>query len=105
MARFGDKGAYEIGNVSIVLIEDNRAERNQNYRMWGKNNSAFGKDYWALSNDLERKNRAAKISAAKTGKSKSDDMRKRLAQVATGRKMIVRDGRRTWAYPDHGGSF
>jgi hypothetical protein len=31
MARPGDKGAYEIGNVIICLAEDNRAERNRNY--------------------------------------------------------------------------
>jgi hypothetical protein len=46
MARYGDQGAYEIGNVSICLIEDNRAERNRNYPMQGKDNPAFGKDYW-----------------------------------------------------------
>jgi hypothetical protein len=31
MARPGDKGAYEIGNVVICLAEENRAERNRNY--------------------------------------------------------------------------
>ena len=31
MARPGDKGAYEVGNVVICLAEENRAERNRNY--------------------------------------------------------------------------
>lgn len=31
MARPGDKGAYEAGNVVICLAEENRAERNRNY--------------------------------------------------------------------------
>lgn len=47
MARHGDLGAYEVGNVSIVLAEDNRAERNRNYPMCGEANPAFGKNYRA----------------------------------------------------------
>jgi len=46
MARPGDQGAYEIGNVVICLNEDNRAERNRNYSLKGEDNPAHGKNYW-----------------------------------------------------------
>lgn len=50
MARYGDQGAYEIGNVRICLAEENRAERNAVYPLDGDKNPAFGKDYWATAN-------------------------------------------------------
>jgi hypothetical protein len=31
MARHGDKGAYEIGNVGIITNHQNRADRSRNY--------------------------------------------------------------------------
>jgi len=36
MARFGDQGAYEIGNVRICPVRENMAERNKNhpYSAW-----------------------------------------------------------------------
>ena len=34
MARYGDKGAYEIGNVRICLSEENRAEGNKHPWSW-----------------------------------------------------------------------
>ena len=37
MARFGDKGSYAVGNVKIILFEENRAEQvGENHPSWGK---------------------------------------------------------------------
>lgn len=53
MARDGDLGAYEIGNVRIILGRDNLAEADQSYRHrprsdeWRKNISAGIKRYYA----------------------------------------------------------
>ena len=99
MARPGDQGAYEIGNVIICLAETNRAERNQNYSMKGEDNPAFGKDYWAAASKIERKRRSAKLSAISKGKPKSKQMCRKLSQTATNRRRVIRDGCVTWAYP------
>lgn len=48
MARPGDKGAYEVGNVVIRLAEDNRAERNQNYP-----NAGHHRNPWPFFKDPE----------------------------------------------------
>lgn len=71
MARFGDQGAYEIGNVRICLAEENRAERNLNYPLKGEKNPAHGKDYWATHSDEERARRAASTSKQFAGVPKS----------------------------------
>lgn len=99
MARPGDRGAYEVGNVTIVLNKDNRAERNRLYSLKGKNNPAFGKDYSAFVSRSSRKRRNAKISAALSGKSKSAQMGKRLSRTNKGRRLIIRDGCRMFVYP------
>lgn len=41
MARYGDKGAYEVGNVRICLAEENRAERNRNYPQIGHHRNPY----------------------------------------------------------------
>lgn len=55
MSRYGDKGAYEVGNVHICLAEENRAERNRNYRQsgHGRNPYPFFKDI-AVRNEKAR---------------------------------------------------
>lgn len=78
MARFGDKGAYEIGNVKICLAEENRAERNQNYPMRGERNPAHGKDYWASAGDQARDRRAAETSKRMKGVPKSPEHREKI---------------------------
>jgi hypothetical protein len=98
MARPGDVGAYRIGNVVIVLNEDNRAERNRNYPMKGEDNPAFGRNYWTTKTKAARKRHSAAIKAANS-KPKSKTMRSRLSQTVTGRRRVVRDGFVTWAYP------
>jgi hypothetical protein len=108
MARYGDQGAYEVGNVAIIRNEENRSERNSNYPMRGQDNPAYGKDYWATASSEERAQRSARISAMQRGISKSKRMRSRLAESTTGRKRVIRDGRVTWAYPgdlDFPGTF
>jgi hypothetical protein len=82
MARFGDKGAYEIGNVRVCLAEENRAERNQNYSLKGEQNPAYGKDYWASASDEERIRRAAIISEVHKGKPKSAEQRAKMRAAA-----------------------
>ena len=102
MARPGDQGPYEVGNISIVLAEDNRAERNANYPMRDEDNPAAGKNYWADHTPEERQAHATKISARLLGKSKGPQMSTRLSATLTGRRRVTRDGRITWAYPgDH----
>jgi len=99
MARFGDKGAYEIGNVSIILAQNNRSDRNRNYPMRGKNNPASGKDYWASQDEESREARRAKVSAALLGKPKGKEMGAKLSATVTGRRRVTRNGKVTWAYP------
>jgi hypothetical protein len=98
MARPGDRGAYEVGNVTICLNEENRAERNRNYSMKGSDNPAFGQNYWASGSKATNKRRRAAIVAANS-KPKSKAMRERLSLSATGRKRVIRDGRVTWSKP------
>jgi hypothetical protein len=49
--------------------------------------------------DEARAIRAARISAAKTGKPLKKKTRRKMAKSAKGRRMVLRDGRRAWAYP------
>jgi hypothetical protein len=72
MARPGDKGAYEVGNVVIILNEDNRAERNKNYRLLGEDNPAFGKNYLATASKAAKKRRAAITKSTFTGTTQSE---------------------------------
>lgn len=115
MARFGDRGAYEIGNVRICLAEENRAERNQNYPMKGEKNPAYGKNYLANASAEERERRAAITSKTFKGKPKSPEQRAKMSTAAYGpgaleqrrqlsitartRRAVIRDGRRVWAHP------
>lgn len=78
MARFGDKGAYEVGNVRICLAEENRAERNQNYPLKGEKNPGHGKDYWADHSAEERARRAGETSKRFAGVSKSPEHREKI---------------------------
>lgn len=103
MARPGDRGAYEVGNVVICRAEENRAERNRNYALSGERNGAFGKNYWAAASGEERKERARRISDKTRGMPKSAAMRAALSKTATGRRRVIVDGRPTWAHPNIGG--
>jgi len=65
MARYGDRGSYEIGNVRIVLFEENARE----YRP-----------------TLDAKTRSG---AAHVGKIVSQATRRKLSKAATGRKTLL----------------
>ncbi|PWT77510.1 MAG: hypothetical protein C5B60_02430 [Chloroflexi bacterium] len=65
MARFGDQGAYEVGNVSITLIEINREERNRNYPLSGEKNTFFNNPVW-LGRTRSAKDRAKKSVKAQS---------------------------------------
>jgi hypothetical protein len=64
MARFRDTGPYSPGNVKIIRMEENIAERSLDYLM---------------------------------GKPLSKLIRKKISAANTGKRMIIRNGRRTWA--------
>lgn len=80
MARFGDKGAYEIGNVKICLAEENRQERNTHYPLKGERNPAYGKDYWGISAEGDARRRAI-ISRIHKGKPKSEATRQKMSEA------------------------
>lgn len=100
MARHGDQGAYEKGNVIICLAEENRAERNRNYSLKGENNPAYGKDYWATASLKERKRRAQAVSKQMLGKPKTTEHKAAIAKAAIGRRRVVRNGCIAWAHPN-----
>jgi len=82
MARFGDKGGYEPGNVKIVTNGENSAERNRLHRS-PHGGSLVGKERkqaWYLANREESIERSAKW--AKDNRDRNND-RRRKAYAAT----------------------
>lgn len=67
MARFGDEGAYEAGNVRICLVSENVAERNRNCRVLPEVMSAVKKAHWAAATPEERKRWAMAAAKSRTG--------------------------------------
>ena len=76
MSRPGDKGAYEMGNIVICLAEENRAERNRNYRNAGTKRPGVSLYRRGRPNSAETR---AKMSAVKLGR-KRDSNGKWLAR-------------------------
>lgn len=84
MARFGDRGAYEIGNVRIATNRENREEQALN-----------------ISDETREKMRAAKLgttqsaetrakrAASKTGQKDSEDTKKRKSLAKIGNKHAI----------------
>lgn len=100
MARYGDRGAYEVTNVRICLAEENRQERNRIYASRpGETNPAYGKDYWATMSDATRTRRKLQVSDQFRGKPKPPEWRAMMSATTTGRRKVVRGGRATWAHP------
>lgn len=100
MARYGDRGAYEVTNVRICLAEENRQERNRIYAsMPGETNPAHGKDYWATMSDHARERRRLQISERFRDKPKPPEWRAMMSATTTGRRKVIRDGSPTWAHP------
>jgi hypothetical protein len=54
MARFGDQGAYEKGNVKICLVPENVGESNQNCDNPTEQRSAVMKAWWASASKKKR---------------------------------------------------
>jgi len=85
MARFGDRGGYEVSNVRICLVAENTNEMRAGLppRVWR------GADADRVQNRLHkqwtRRNNVLKRPA--------------LADAAMGRRIVVRDGVRRWAHP------
>jgi hypothetical protein len=75
MARHGDQGAYEVGNVTICLdYENGSAPRNEQTRK--------------------------RLSKARAGKKLSEYHCKRMSEVRIGgRRVYLPDGSWTWSYP------
>lgn len=65
MARYGDKGAYEVGNVKIITFEENSIERNL-----GRTHSQATK---------------RKIGEARRGKTASEATKRKMSQSQSGR--------------------
>jgi hypothetical protein len=99
MARPGDRGAYEIGNVTICSVDENRAERNRNHPLRGDANPAFGKDYWAMASKMERKRRKSAIGAV-MDRLWTPQRRKQMSKTMLGRQRVyARDGSWTLVRP------
>ena len=103
MSRPGDQGAYEIGNVKIVLNEDNRSERNRNYPLIGERSPSYGKNYWAAMTPERRKQAGTQLSEKRRGKPKSEEHKLKIRQsnlvANAARRFVFRNGRRAWAWP------
>ena len=85
MARFGDRGAYELGNIRICLSGENTDEMRHGLP------------------PRSRRSLQEKRAAARGYKQKERQGRKIIdpirAAMALGRRMVVRDGSRCWAHP------
>jgi hypothetical protein len=99
MARLNDEGPYALGNVKICLTDENNREREPSrgaVHATGKGHNYFA----ALSPERQH---AVRILMAASGRrnrgvKKAENMRKALSATATGRKSVIRNGKRTWAY-------
>lgn len=77
MARFGDKGAYEVGNVKIVKTEENRAEQVLTDETREKMRAAkLGRKHTPEHN--------AKIAAGNLGRVDTPETRERKSAVKRG---------------------
>lgn len=112
MARPGDQGAYEIGNVRICLNEENRAEVKP---MVGERNPMYGKSVWDRHTPEQRAKHLAavvkrnkqpvslatraKMSANAKGRKMPAAHRARVSAAFKGRHWVMREGRRAWLSP------
>ena len=69
MARHGDQGAYEMGNVRVCLARENFDEAD--HRVFGERNAASGKNYWATMTPEKRERRRLAVSEKLKGRPKS----------------------------------
>ena len=80
MARFGDQGAYELGNVKICLVAENVAESNRGMDHPAARRSAVMKSAWANATPKQRKYWAqvgvGRVHSAETRAKQSEAARK-----------------------------
>lgn len=87
MARFGDQGAYELGNVRICLAGDNTDEMRLGLPPRSRRSP-------------EEQKAANRIYAAKSRKRQGHVVKDHIrSKKALGRRIVVRDGIRCWAHP------
>lgn len=120
MARFGDQGAYEVGNVRICLAEENRAERNRNYpnleiarigaEFWSAASDEYRADhgrqasenlrkFWQTASAEYRAEHGQQVGERLRGVPKSAAHRAAISKAARERRTVIRDGRRAYVYP------
>ena len=102
MARFGDVGPYAVDNVYISTVSDNISKGQTGRPPKGFCAPGFSARYWASDVSMEAREKISRYHRGKSknpGVPKSAHMRATLAAKATGRRCVVRDGRRTWSYP------
>lgn len=98
MARYGDRGAYELGNVRICLNRDNSFENKQHHPINGERNPMYGKSIWDLHTPETRERHLAAV--VKRNKMPiSLATRAKMSAKAKARRVVRRDGRRTCAFP------
>ena len=74
MARFGDKGAYEVSNVEIILVEHNIRDRNENIHV--------------LSSEVKQEIKKQHIKGSRGENSSMSLARKYSINVATVRNIV-----------------
>jgi len=99
MARFGDKGAYEVENVRICTVGENTVENTQRLPVRGFCIDGYQAQKWATATPKQRAIWRRQHGQAMRGKSHDRQMIEKMSQAALGRRMVVRDGKRTWAHP------
>ena len=101
MSRFGDIGAYEVGNVEIRLASENVAERNRNHPMSAEQASVRSKRGWAKISEDERSRLGTARQAKRVNFSYSEESRAKMRasakRVLSGR---VRNEHGQWATPE-----
>jgi|ERR1035437_2882331 hypothetical protein len=92
MARFGDKGAYEIGNVRIATTEENHAEQ------WGRPEYATKMSAIHTDKDVSLETRK-KISAARKDSKASEETKAKMSISQRGNQNAV--GNQNWTGRHH----
>lgn len=85
MARYGDRGPYEVSNVRICLVAENTNEMRAALPPRTRRSIEGYREADRRHAQWKRRNNVL--------------MRPAMSDAAMGRRMVVRDGRRCWAHP------
>ena len=80
MARFGDVGAYELGNVKICLVGENVGESNRDMNHPPERRSAVMKEWWAAA-PQEKRDEISRALSVNNG-SHRDEVRAKQSAAA-----------------------